>query len=300
MTAEPHAGRRVTIRIDRGLLQLVDDGVLLRSLPNPLTPAELARIRDARPAGPPPQPPVAPLRVQRRISCRGALAVAGQRIHVGMVHAGRTVTVETGDTTWRIYHDDELLTEVARTSTKPIARFKARKPEPARRTRAAKPVWKSEPMPVSTPPSETFAAATSPDWSTRAAAGQHLAAWADRDDIAAILQRLLQDRGDTAVVEATCLALLRRNDIHGTRLVARATTTAQGLLAIGLDHLDHLHDAVTDYLFPDGPVDDLLALCDALASDPDPTTASGATRLANWARPASRPTNPASLPNNIV
>jgi hypothetical protein len=132
-----YAGRRVTIRIDQGLLQLVQDGVLLRSLPNPLTPAELARLRDARPAGPPPQPPTAPLRVERRISSRGALAVAGQRIHVGMVHAGLIVFVETGDTTWRIYHGDELLTEVARTTTKPTARFKVRKPEPPRRpTRA--------------------------------------------------------------------------------------------------------------------------------------------------------------------
>lgn len=40
-----------------------------------------------------------------------------------MVHAGRTVTVETADTTWRIYH--ELLTEVARPTTKNIARTTA-------------------------------------------------------------------------------------------------------------------------------------------------------------------------------
>src|SRR5919112_1222407 len=62
------AGRRLTVRLDRGLLQLVDEGVLLRSLPNPLTPAELARLRDARPAGPPPAPAAEPLRVQRRVS----------------------------------------------------------------------------------------------------------------------------------------------------------------------------------------------------------------------------------------
>ncbi|WP_084557337.1 IS481 family transposase [Couchioplanes caeruleus] len=130
------AGRRVTVRLDHGLLQLVDDGVLLRSLPNPLTPAELARLRDARPAGPPPQPPAGPVRVERRISCRGSLAVAGQRIHFGMVHAGRTVTIETADTTWRIYHDGELLTEVARTTSKNIARFKVRKPELPRRRAA--------------------------------------------------------------------------------------------------------------------------------------------------------------------
>ena len=127
------AGRRLTVRLDGALLQLVDDGVLLRSLPNPLTPAEVARIRDARPAGPAPQPSPEPLRVDRRVSSRGAIVIAGQRIHVGMVHAGRTVTVESADHTLRIYVGDERLTEVARTTTKPIARFKVRKPETPRR-----------------------------------------------------------------------------------------------------------------------------------------------------------------------
>jgi hypothetical protein len=131
------AGRRVTVRIDQGLLQLIDNGVLLRSLPNPLTPAEAARIRDARPAGPPPLPAVDPMRVERRVSCRGAVVVARQRIHVGMVHAGRTVTVEAADHTFRVYAHDELLAEVARTTTRPIARFKVRKPEPPRRINQA-------------------------------------------------------------------------------------------------------------------------------------------------------------------
>ena len=74
------------------------------------------------------------VRVERRISCRGAIVVAGQRIHVGMVHAGRTVTIESADHTFRVYDGDELLTEAARTTTKPIARFKVRKPEPPRPT----------------------------------------------------------------------------------------------------------------------------------------------------------------------
>jgi hypothetical protein len=73
-----------------------------------------------------------PLRVQRRVDCRGALVVAKQRIHVGIVHAGRTLTAEAADTTWRIYDDDGLLAEVARTSTRPVARFKVHKPEPPR------------------------------------------------------------------------------------------------------------------------------------------------------------------------
>jgi hypothetical protein len=129
------AGRRLTVRLDRGLLQLVDQGVLLRSLPNPLTPAEQARLRDVRPAGPPPTPSAEPLRVQRRVSYRGALVVAKQRIHVGIVHAGRTLSVEAADATWRIYDDDDgiLVAEVARTTAKPVARFKVHKPEPPRR-----------------------------------------------------------------------------------------------------------------------------------------------------------------------
>ena len=49
-----------------------------------------------------------------------------------MAHAGRTVTVESADHTLRVYDGDELLTEAARTTTKPIARFKVCKPESPR------------------------------------------------------------------------------------------------------------------------------------------------------------------------
>ncbi|MER6590889.1 IS481 family transposase [Micromonospora purpureochromogenes] len=132
------AGRRVTIRLDHGVLHLLDaDRTLLRSLPNPLTPQEQARIRDARPAGPPPTPAPEPQRVERRVSSRGALVIAGQKIHVGISQAGRTLTVEDADTTFRVHDGDQLLTEVPRTTTKPIARFKVRKPEPPRQRRIA-------------------------------------------------------------------------------------------------------------------------------------------------------------------
>jgi transposase InsO family protein len=131
------AGRRLTVRLDHGLLQLVQDGMLLRSLPNPLTPSELARIRDARPAGPPPQPAAEPVQVERRVSSRGAITIARQRIHIGIVHAGRTLTVESADHTFRIYDGDQLLAETGRTTTKPIARFKVRKPEPPRQRHPA-------------------------------------------------------------------------------------------------------------------------------------------------------------------
>ncbi|WP_446217932.1 hypothetical protein [Micromonospora sp. IBHARD004] len=115
------------------LADLLLTAVLLRSLPNPLTVAEVATIRDARPAGPPPTPDTEPLRVERRVSSRGALVIAGQRIHVGIRHAGATLTVEAADTTFRVHDGNQVLTEVARTTTKNIARFKARKPEPPTR-----------------------------------------------------------------------------------------------------------------------------------------------------------------------
>ena len=54
---------------------------------------------DRRPAGPPPQPATGPVRVQRRASNTGVVTVAGQKIALGQVHAGRTVTIAVTDTT---------------------------------------------------------------------------------------------------------------------------------------------------------------------------------------------------------
>jgi len=70
------------------------------------------------------------LRVDRRISSRGSISVAGQRIQVGIGHAGHAVTVELADTTFRVYDAGQLLIEVTRRTTKTLARFKARKPQP--------------------------------------------------------------------------------------------------------------------------------------------------------------------------
>jgi hypothetical protein len=89
----------------------------------PAYPAELARLRDARHAGPPPATSPEPLRIERRVSSRGAVAVAGQRIHVGMIHAGLAVAVTGAGHTFRVQHGDELIAEVARTTTKPDRRF---------------------------------------------------------------------------------------------------------------------------------------------------------------------------------
>lgn len=53
--------------------------------------------------------------------------------------AGRTLTVEAADTTWRFYDDKGLVLEGARTTIKPIGRFKihnSNRPPGARPSRA--------------------------------------------------------------------------------------------------------------------------------------------------------------------
>lgn len=60
------------------------------------------------------------------------MVIVGQRIHAGIAHAGVTLTVDGADTTFRIYEANQLVTEVARSTAKAIARFKARKPQPPR------------------------------------------------------------------------------------------------------------------------------------------------------------------------
>jgi hypothetical protein len=128
------ARRRVIARLGHGVLHLLDlDRTLLRSLPNPLIAAEMTGIRGACPAGSASLVPGL-LRVDRRVSCRGSVCIARQKIQVGIGHAGQTVTVEEADTTFRVYLGDQLLTEVVRTTTRSIARFKVRQPEPPRRS----------------------------------------------------------------------------------------------------------------------------------------------------------------------
>jgi hypothetical protein len=102
-----------------------------RTRPNPLTPAQITRPRGARPPGPPPQLPAGPVTVQRRASNTGIICVALQKVALGRVHAGKTVTVEVTDAQLRIHCDDGIRT-VARSNDKPITRLKAPRPRTSR------------------------------------------------------------------------------------------------------------------------------------------------------------------------
>ncbi|MFC4017072.1 integrase core domain-containing protein [Micromonospora sp. GCM10011542] len=105
------AGRRVTVRLDRGVLHLLDtDRTLLRSLPNPSAPPR--KPASAMP-GPPDHhhsPHLSRCPSNAASAARGSLVIAGQRIHVGIGHAGQTLTVEAADTTFRVHDGDQLLT----------------------------------------------------------------------------------------------------------------------------------------------------------------------------------------------
>jgi hypothetical protein len=122
----PLAGQRARIRLDGQVMHVItQDGILWRTLPCPVPPAERHKLQGVSLAGPQPLPPAGPV-IQRTVSSHGGIQVARQRVQVGLPHAGRIVTVELGDTTLRVTGPSgELLTTVARNSTGEISRFKA-------------------------------------------------------------------------------------------------------------------------------------------------------------------------------
>jgi hypothetical protein len=118
------AGQRVTLRMDGTQMAVIShDGELLRSLPCPVPPADRHRLRGARQAASLPAPAAGPVTV-RRVSQRGSIMVATQRIQVGVIHARKVVTVTADDHTFRISVDSETISVVPRTSTREIHRYK--------------------------------------------------------------------------------------------------------------------------------------------------------------------------------
>lgn len=122
-----HAGRRVTIHLEDGLAHVIVDGVRTRTTTLELTPAQRRKLRGAHAAGPLPAPDDRPARTQRRVSSQGATQVINQRVLVGQRYAGQLVTIEIGETTLTVYdeHAHHVITQIPRTSTQPLTRFKA-------------------------------------------------------------------------------------------------------------------------------------------------------------------------------
>jgi transposase InsO family protein len=133
LAAEILGGQLVGIRIEPATLMFYDPATrtLLRTRPNPLTPADVARLRGARPAGPPPRPSAEPVRVQRRASATGLIMVCGQKAALGRSHAGQTVTVHVSDTTLAIELGDGDVRVIRRTTTQPVRSIKGQRPRTA-------------------------------------------------------------------------------------------------------------------------------------------------------------------------
>ena len=133
LAAEILAGRRVTVRIDATTLTFFDPDTrqLLRTRPSHLTYDQAARLRGARPAGPPPRPALEPVRVQRRASNTGVIMVAGQKVALGRVHAHTVVTVYVADHTLTIEAGDGDTRTVARTTSQAVRSIKAHRPRKA-------------------------------------------------------------------------------------------------------------------------------------------------------------------------
>jgi hypothetical protein len=133
LVGSPLAGQRARIRLDGQLMHVItQDGLLWRTLPCPIPPGQRHRLQGARLAGPAPLPEPAPA-VQRRVSSRGGIQVARQRIQVGMTHAGQIVTVATETNSFRLVIDGETVGVVPRTTSHEISRYKAHATHPARR-----------------------------------------------------------------------------------------------------------------------------------------------------------------------
>jgi transposase InsO family protein len=122
----PLAGQRARIRLDGQVMHVItQDGILWRTVPCPIPPGQRHRLQGVRLAGPGPLPQPR-LAVQRRVSSRGGIQVARQRIQAGLSHAGQAVTIELGSTSLRIIDQHgELITTVHRNGTTEISRFKA-------------------------------------------------------------------------------------------------------------------------------------------------------------------------------
>src|SRR6516162_4273337 len=130
------AGQRVTLRMDGTQMAVItSDGELARTMPCPVPPSDRYRLRGARRAAASPPPPSGPVTVQRRVSSRGGIMVATQKIQVGLIHAGKIVTVTAGDHSFRLVVDGQAVRVVPRTTTSEIHRYKAyaAHPRPGRR-----------------------------------------------------------------------------------------------------------------------------------------------------------------------
>ncbi|MGW4880408.1 HEAT repeat domain-containing protein [Streptomyces sp. NPDC004262] len=124
----------------------------------------------------------------------------------------------------------------------------------------------------------------SESWSRRAAAGRQLAAWAEREEVGPIIERLLLDAHDTAVTQETAQALLERRDLVGLRAVLAALSRAEAWWTA--DQLDGEVFGFQSWMIADDRADEFMDQLVSLAADQDKGVRHEALRLS---RPTEQP-----------
>jgi len=121
----PLAGQRITVRLEGPVAHILSGGILARTVACPVPGQARSRLRGGRAgtAQPPRLPD--PLVVSRRVSVRGAIMIGGQRIQVGLPHAGKTVQVTVEPDTYQITVEPGITVTAPRTASRDIRRHKA-------------------------------------------------------------------------------------------------------------------------------------------------------------------------------
>jgi hypothetical protein len=123
------SGRRVTLRLEGEVMHVISDGEIVRTLACPVPQDKRLGLRGARLAEALVASPPSAITVERRVSCRGVISVASQRVHVGLVHAHKVVRVVAASDTFTVFDGDDELRTVKRTTSGDITIWKAHKEE---------------------------------------------------------------------------------------------------------------------------------------------------------------------------
>lgn len=132
--SETLAGRRVGVWIEADAPLIFFDPatrVILRARANTLAPGEQYSLQRAVPAGERPHPALEPITVQRRASATGVIVVAGQKVPLGRINGGATVTVHASQMTLAIVLPDGDAIVVRRTTDSAVRSIKGQRPRTA-------------------------------------------------------------------------------------------------------------------------------------------------------------------------
>jgi hypothetical protein len=121
----PLAGQRVTLRLEGPVAHILSGGTLARTIACPVPPEARPRLRGARAGTAQPPRLPEPLTVTRRVSVRGAIMIGGQRIQLGLPHAGKTAEVSVEADIYQITVEPGITIIAARTTSRDIRRHKA-------------------------------------------------------------------------------------------------------------------------------------------------------------------------------